>query len=163
PPELARYLLAEAVSTESAARDPRAYAMLVARSEGWPDWLRLLLSRRLAYGAVRGYDIPREPLDELKRHADPMIRLWATFAMAALTPSNPDPTTTAELEKAAGHADADGELAALLLAALHAPAGDRETRLDEATNWLRRHHPQAAKIWQGWTIREGRLVRDDQE
>ena len=38
----------------------------------------------------------------------------------------------------------------MLLAALAAPAGERENRLDEATIWLRRHHPQAAKIWQGW-------------
>src|SRR5262249_36981592 len=49
-PDLARYLLAEAVSTEAVARDPRAYAMAVARSPGWPDWLRLLLARRLTYG-----------------------------------------------------------------------------------------------------------------
>ena len=54
-PDLARYLLAESVSTELVAHDPRSYALAVARSEGWPDWLRLLLARRLAYGAGRGY------------------------------------------------------------------------------------------------------------
>ena len=40
------------------ARDPRAYALTVALSQDWPDWLRLVLSRRLAYGATRGYAIP---------------------------------------------------------------------------------------------------------
>jgi hypothetical protein len=161
PPELARYLLAESVSTEVVARDPRGYAMLAARSEGWPDWLRLLLSRRLAYGAGRGYDIPREPLDELKRHSDPMIGLWATYALAVLPRSGPDPAITAELEKAAHNSDADAALAALLLAALRTPEGERENRLDEATIWLRRHHSQAAKIWQGWEVRDRRLVRED--
>jgi hypothetical protein len=160
PPELARYLLAESVSTEAVARDPRGYTMLVARSEGWPDWLRLVLSRRLAYGAGRGYDVPPDPLDELKRRPDPMIGLWATYALAVLPRSGPDPTMTAELEKAAKAPDASGELAALLLAALRAPEGEREDRLDDASTWLRRHHPEAAKIWQGCTIRDHRLVRE---
>ena len=57
-PDRARYVLAEAVSTEAVARDPRAYALTVARSQDWPDWLRLVLARRLAYGATRGYAIP---------------------------------------------------------------------------------------------------------
>jgi hypothetical protein len=163
PPELARYLLAESVSTDVVARDPRGYTMLVVRSEGWPDWLRLLLSRRLAYGAVRGYDIPPDPLDELKRRSDPMIDLWATYALAVLPRSGPDPVRTSELEKAAKASDAVGELAALLLAALRAPEGEREARLDDATTWLRHHHPQATKIWQGWTIRDHRLVREGGE
>ena len=118
PPELARYVLAESVSTELVARDPRGYSMLVARSEGWPDWLRLLLSRRLAYGAGRGYDVPPDPLDELRRRSDPMIDLWAIYALAMLPRSGPDPAMTAELEKASHNSDADGELAARLLAAL---------------------------------------------
>ena len=158
-PELARYVLAEAVSTEAVARDPRAFGLLVARSEGWPDWLRLLLSRRLAYGALRGYDVAPSVFEELKRQSDPMIGLWATYALAVLPRSGPDSGMTAELEKAARNADINGELANLLLAALRSPTGEREKRLDEATTWLRQHHPQAAKIWQGWAIRDGRLVR----
>ena len=59
-----------------------AYALTVARSPDWPDWLRLLLCARLAYGAARGYAIPREALDELAHHADPMIGLWAACALA---------------------------------------------------------------------------------
>jgi len=157
-PELGRYLLAEAVSTELVARDPRGYALTVARSAGWPDWLRLLLGRRLAYGAIRGYAIPREPLDELADHADPLIGLWAACALA-LAPGS-EPRLTARLEHAARVSDEQGELASMLLAVLAAPPAERERRLDEATIWLRRHHGQAAKIWQGWEIRDGRLCRE---
>jgi hypothetical protein len=157
-PDLARYLLAEAVSTEAVARDPRAYALAVARSSGWPDWLRLVLARRLAYGAARGYAIPRVALEELKQHPDPMIGLWATYALAVRPPVAPDPATAAELEKAASGSGANGELAALLVGGLSAPQGKRERRLDEITLWLRRHHHQAAKIWQGWEVRDDRMM-----
>jgi len=153
-PELARYQLAEAVSTTAVAWDPRGFAMAVARSPGWPDWLRLLLARRLAYGASRGYDIPLDALDELKRHSDPMIGLWAVYALAALPQAGPDTAPVAELERAAETADLNGALAALLLDALRAPRQERERHLDEITIWMRGHHPQAAKIWQGWEIRE---------
>ncbi len=159
-PELARYLLAEAVSTEAVARDPRAYAMAVARSPGWPDWLRLLLARRLSYGAARGYDIPRAALDELRRHTDPMIGLWATYALAVLHQPGPDPEMAAELERAAGAPGREGELAARLLTALRAPQEERERRLDEVTLWLRSHHPQAMKIWRGWHVRDQQMARD---
>lgn len=151
-PPPARYLLAESISTDLVAHDPRSYALTVARSEGWPDWLRLLLARRLAYGAGRGYAIPREALDELRRRSDPMIRLWATYSLAVLPRS--DPAMTAELEKSARDAGPAGELAARLLDALRATGAERERRLDEATHWLRRHHPEAAGI------RRGRDVRD---
>jgi hypothetical protein len=158
-PDLARYLLAESVSTELVARDPRNYAMVVTRSPGWPDWLRLLLSRRLAYGAGRGYDIPREPLEELKRHPDPMIGLWATYALAVLPQSGADPAMRAELEETTHSADARGQLAIRLVGAIRAER-EREGRLDEATIWLHRHHPQAAKIWQGWDVRDQHIVQE---
>jgi hypothetical protein len=157
-PALARYLLAESVSTEQVAHDPRSYALAVARSEGWPDWLRLLLSRRLAYGAGRGYDIPREALDELKGHTDPMIGLWATYSLAVLPHGDPDPRPTAELENAAQGQGPTAELAARLLGALRAAGDERELRLDEATEWLRRHHPEAAEIWRGRGILDQRVV-----
>jgi hypothetical protein len=148
-PDPGRYLLAEGISTEIVAHDPRAYALAVARSPGWPDWLRLLLARRLAYGAGRGYAIPREALDELARHSDPMIGLWATYALAMLPRSSPDPTVVAELQKAAEAKNPEGELAGLLVTALRGPPAQGEQQLDEATMWLRGHHPQARKIWQG--------------
>ena len=42
--------------------------------------------------------IPREALDELKRHSDPMIGLWATYSLAVLPRGGPDPAPAAELE-----------------------------------------------------------------
>ncbi len=156
-PDLARYLLAEAVSTEAVARDPRAFALAAARSPGWPDWLRLLFARRLAYGAARGYAIPRDAVAELAQHADPMIRVWAFYTFAVSPGANA--TMAAELAKAAVSPGDAKELAAMLLADLGAPAANREERLDEATRWMRHHHGEAAKIWQGWEIEGGQLVR----
>ena len=85
-PDRARYMLAEAVSTEAVARDPRAYALTVALSQDWPNWLRLcILARRLAYGATRGYAIPEVALDELSKHPDPVkIRFCADYSLAVL-------------------------------------------------------------------------------
>jgi hypothetical protein len=157
-PSLARYLMAEAVSTDLVAYDPRSYALTVARSTGWPDWLRLVLARRLAYGAARSYAIPRVALDELANHADPMIGLWAISASALLPGS--EPSWAARLEQAARVPGEPAALASMLLAALAAPPAQRETLLDEATIWLRDHHAQAAKLWQGWQIRDGQLIRD---
>jgi hypothetical protein len=157
-PDLARYLLAEAVSTEAVAQDPRGYALAVARSPDWPDWLRLVLARRLAYGAARGYAIPRDALEQLAHHSDPMIRLCAACALAmAADATAPQPN---QLEVAARAPDEHGEFAGMLLKVLAAPPGERERRLDEATIWLRHHHGQSAKIWRGWEIRDGRLIHD---
>ncbi len=158
-PDLARYLLAESVSTELVARDPRSFTMLVARSPGWPDWIRLILSRRLGYAAGRGYDIPREPIEELRQHSDPMIRLWATYTLALLPRSGSDPAMIAEMEEAAHAADARSELATRLLGAIPATR-EWESRLDEATIWLRHHHSQAAKIWRGWEVRDQQIVQE---
>ena len=134
--------------------------MVVTRSPDWPDWLRLLLMRRLAYAAGRGYDIPREPLEELEQHSDPMIRLWATYTLAVLPRPGPDPAMIARLEEATHADEARGELALRLLGAIQA-ASERESRLDEATTWLRRNHPQAAKIWQGWDVRDPRISQEN--
>lgn len=155
-PDLARYLLAEAVSPEAVAREPRGYALGVARSPGWPDWLRLLLVRPLAYGSSRGYAIPREALVELAGQSDPMIGLWASYALAArpVDPSN----RRAVLEKAALTTDANGELAKQLLRALAAEEPERSRLLDQATLWLRHHHPVAAEMWRGWESDDQGLV-----
>ena len=149
-PDVARYLLAESVSTDAIARDPRSYALSVARSPEWPNWLRLLFARRLAYGAARGYAIPREALAELAGHADPMVVLWADCALALM--ADPDQKSAARLEQAATTTGPAAELAALLQAAIKAAPPDRDSRLNDATAWLRLHHPESAKIWQGWKI-----------
>jgi hypothetical protein len=144
-PDRARYILAEAISTEAVAQDPRAYALTVARSQDWPDWLRLVLARRLAYGAARGYAIPESALTELAQHTDPMIRIWANYSLAVMPGVKSD--APAKLEEAARLKDDNGKLAEMLLDARSGPLEERERRLDEATSWMREHHPQAAKIW----------------
>jgi hypothetical protein len=155
-PDLARYLLAESVSTDHVARDPRSYALAVARSPGWPDWLRLLLARRLAYGSGRGYAIPPEELDRLAQHSDPMIRLWATFAQAVQPGS--DPSKLALLQTTAEDPSDLGALAHKLHVALFA-AEYREQSLDDTSAWLRHHHPQASAIWSRWRVDlDGKLV-----
>src|SRR5271165_2205268 len=129
-PDQARYLLAEAVSTDAVASDPRAFALTVALSPDWPDWLRLVLSRRLAYGATRGYAIPEVALDELAKNSDPMISLWANYSLSVMPGSKP---AAAKLLEAANDPGDNGKLAAMLLAAKNAPPSDRERYLDEAT------------------------------
>ncbi len=149
-PDLARYVLAEGVTPQAVARDPRGYALAVARSPEWPDWLRLLLVRPLAYGSSRGYAIPREALVELANQSEPMIGLWAAYALAArpVDPSN----RRSELAKAALRTDTNGELATQLLHALDAEEPEKSDRLDRATIWLRHHHPASARIWKGWEL-----------
>jgi hypothetical protein len=157
-PDLARYLLAESVSTDAVAHDPRSFALTVARSPDWPDWLRLLLTRQLAYGSARGYAIPREALTELASHSDPMIGLWADCGLTLLPQS--DPKAAGAIEQAEVVPGPTADLAALLRAATAAPPPEREGRLNDASLWLRHHHPQSAKIWQGWKIADGQIDRD---
>ena len=64
-PDLARYLLAEAISTDAVASDPRSFSLAVARSSDWPDWLRLLLGAA-AFGMEPSGDTA-DPLPERAR------------------------------------------------------------------------------------------------
>jgi hypothetical protein len=89
-----------------------------------------------------------------------MIGLWAKYAIAARPAANPNDAQARELEQAARVPDETGALAAMLLSAVSAPPGARERRLDDATAWLRHHHPAAAQIWQGSQIRDGRLIHE---
>lgn len=142
PPERARYVVAEALTGEAIAADPNGFALAVARSEGWPGWLRVLLARPLAYGADV-YGLPKAPLAELRASDDPMVALWAAYAQAA---GREDAEARAALE--AAKADGD-ELAERLLRALDSPprSAERRARLDAATRWLRDHHPDARRVW----------------
>jgi hypothetical protein len=156
-PDLPRYVVAEGVSSRAVARDPRSYALAVARSPDWPDWLRLLLARPLAYGSSRGYAIPHQALIELAGHPDPMLGLWATYALAVRPGYGSNGRTV--LEKTALSQDSSGELAAQLLRALDAPEPERSAILDRATVWMRSHHPQAAEIWKGWNLGDRSLFQ----
>ena len=70
-----------------------------------------------------------------------------------------DNAPAAALEQSSHHSGATGELATLLLAAIRSPVADGEAQLDRITAWLRTHHAQAARIWDGWHEAEGRLDR----
>jgi hypothetical protein len=155
-PPLARYLVAEALTAEAASADPRGYALSVARSEGWPNWLRLLLLRPLAFRAAEGGTIAPEPLAELRRHPDPMIGLWAAFTQAAA--HHDEDTARRDLQRAAGSEGPAGEQARSLLAALEARGDERTRGLMRATLRLRRGHPEAARIWEGWGVHVDHLV-----
>jgi hypothetical protein len=157
-PPLARYVVAEALTAEAAESDPREFGAAVARSEGWPVWLRLLLTRPMAYAAARGEPVPRGSLVELARNDDPATALWARYALAA--GPDGDAKSRSELRRAGASGGAEQGLAALLVEALDAPREpDRLRALDEATVWLRRHQPDAARLWDGWDVQGGRLVR----
>ncbi|GIW87767.1 MAG: hypothetical protein KatS3mg108_2091 [Isosphaeraceae bacterium] len=144
PPDQARYLLAEALTDEAIAADPNGYALAVARSQGWPAWLRVLLIRPLAYGAD-SHPLPKAPLDELSGSNDPILALWAAYARAA---GRDDPQARATLQ-AESHGD-HAQLATILLHALDAPPRSnlRRSWLDAATAWLRDHHPEARRLWE---------------
>jgi hypothetical protein len=156
-PPLARYVVAEALTAEAAAADPRGYGVAVARSEGWPAWLRLLLTRPLAYAAALGRPISRGPLGELAQHSDPTVAFWARYALSAAPGGDPEAQTALRL--AASTDGPERDLARSLVEALDAPRpADRLRALDAATVWLRRHHPEAARLWDGWEVRGDRLV-----
>jgi hypothetical protein len=159
-PDLARYTLAEGIGSELVAQDPQGYAAAVALSPDWPSWLRLVLVRPLAYAATRGHAVSRERLGELCRRTirdDPAVRLWALYALAVQT--RPDPRTIVEIEQVAQADSPESDLASLLLEAVHADESRRITLLDSATAWNREHHPDTRRIWQGWSVREGKLER----
>ena len=155
-PPLARYVMAEALTSEAIRSDPKAYAVMVARSEGWPDWLRLLMARPMAYGVGEGYRIAWEPLDELRGRADPAIALWATYTRAVMAPG--DAPAARSLAESADRPGPFQPLAALLHAAAQADGEARVRKLDDATRWLRAHHPEAREIWAGWSEDGDRLV-----
>ena len=156
---LARYLVAESLPAEAAEDDPRGYALSVARSEGWPGWLRVLLARPPAYSAALGRGVPREPLAELARNPDPAVSLWADAALAL---SGDEPSAKAVRDAATSGPDRERGLARHLVAALDARnLADRVAALDAATLWLRDHLPDAAEVWRGWVVRNGRVEPAD--
>jgi hypothetical protein len=156
-PPLARYVVAESLTAEAASADPRAYGVAVAKSEGWPVWLRLLMTRPMAYAAAYDLPVPRESLTSLARNTDRATALWATYALAE--GSDGDPESAASLRLSAETADEFRPLALDLLSALNTTRlDDRIKALDSATIWLRTHHPDAAPLWSGWQIAGDRLI-----
>lgn len=155
-PDAARYLITEALTAEAASSDPSGYAEAIIRSEGWPDWLRLLFLRPLAYGSGEGEAIDPAPIRELSRHPDPILRLWALYTLAES--SRYHRSEHEQLRRAAAEGP-HAELAQLLLRALDSTDGARRVGfLDEATTWIREHHPGAIEVWARWDRRGGEFV-----
>ena len=158
-PDLARYLIAESLTAEAAIADPRAYGIAVAKSEGWPDWLRLLLVRPMAYASALGLPIEKPALIELSKNPDRFIALWAEAALA-IGPDH-DSEHGALLRKAAAIESPEQGLAVILVKALDTTREpDRIAALNEATIWLRDHYPEAFKVWKGWKEQGGKLLRN---
>lgn len=154
-PAVTRYLAAESLRA-SAAAVPRRYGLMVARSEGWPGWLRLLLVRPIAYAASVGRPVDREALAELARREDPALVLWTRYAQAA---SDLDVEAGARLRDAAENGGPNQPLARALVEALDARrAVDRAAALDAATRWLRSGHPGAAEVWRRWDETDDEIV-----
>jgi hypothetical protein len=162
-PPLGRYLVAESLTAGIVREDPRGYTLAVARSRGWPGWLRVLAVRPLAYAADDDQAIPPEVVAELADDPDPVLRLWVAFVVRALGQgqgsAQAGSATGRGVEEAAGGTGDDAELAGLLLAALRESGPARDAQLDRATQWLRDHHPGAAQVWAGWEVRDGELRR----
>ena len=155
-PDLARYIVAEGLTPDSIRADPKGYALMAAKSEGWPDWLRLMVARPMAYAVGQGYRIAWEPLDELRARSDKAIVLWMTYTRAAMGPG--DEAARKQLAEVAGHPGGYQELAKLLDEAVNASGAERVAKLDAATAWLRVHHPPSAQVWDGWEVRDGHLA-----
>ncbi len=156
PPDLARYLLAEGLTAEAIRADPTGYVLSVARSQGWPEWLRLLLMRPMAYDDGKIALAP-EPLKELRRNSDPFVRLWAAYIQArVLDVREPREFLLGQAEQPGDQ----GEMARRLLQALDSPSKTGRLRtLDQATLWMRRHHPASAQVWNGWSEQNGHFER----
>ncbi|MGE3820142.1 MAG: hypothetical protein AB7I30_12035 [Isosphaeraceae bacterium] len=156
-PPLARYVVAEGLTAEAVAADPKAYGAAVARSEGWPDWLRLILTRPMVYTAAIDRPVPRESLIELTASPSPALVLLARFALAASSAG--DPESEAALREAAERGE--GELRGLAEDLVQALDGRRLDQklipLDRATIRLRTLDP-AAPLWRGWEV-QGETLR----
>jgi hypothetical protein len=157
-PPLARYLVAESLTAEIVAADPRAYAEAVAYSPNWPAWLRLLAVRPLAYAAIEGFTLPSKPLSALRENPDPAVQLWAACAQAE-TQGRMNSEARDFIEREARRATPYAELARLLRDASTGRAWERRALLDDATRWQRLHHAQSAEFWRGWEERDGHLRR----
>ena len=159
-PDPARYLMAESLTSAIVTTAPREYCLAAARSRSWPEWLRVLAVRPISYAADDGITLPAEALMELREDPDPAVRLLNAYTEAAIGP--PSAATAKEararLRSAAVGEDFPAELAKLLEKALGRSGELRDAFLDEATRLIRAEHPSARRAWEGWAIRDGKVV-----
>jgi hypothetical protein len=155
-PPLARYLLAEAWTADTATGDPAGFAKIVALSETWPEWLRLLGVRLMAVAAAEGTEFPEDTLETLAGRADPSFRVWIEYIRAVS--GRGDPLAAGRLRELAKSGDPSATLANELASAIEVGTSERQQHLATATRWMRAHDPLSAKIWQGWEEHDGRLT-----
>jgi hypothetical protein len=165
-PPLARYVIAESLDARIVRQDPRAFALAVAYSKDWPDWLRLLAVRPLLDAAAEGVPLPAEAIHQLQNHPDSVIAAWATATEALRKDATPGEKAAAmaRLEKTSR---SDPPLRPLIIALKDAigladdhSRPERLDAIDGATIWLRSHEPSARDVWRGWTEEDDRLVED---
>ncbi len=156
-PALARYIMAESWSTEILKEDPALFAKIVANSEGWPPWLRLLGVRLMAVAACEGVIFPPDVLNAIEARPEADFKPWVDFIRAVSPESDVD--AAARLRTQATLNSPGAGLAKELVEALEDSPPGRTHRLATATLWLRMNDPAVAPIWNGWTERDGQIVR----
>jgi hypothetical protein len=156
-PPLARYLIAESLTTDLVKADPNLFVKIVTESDGWPDWLRLLGARLMAVAASEGVSLPAEALDKLTARQDASVSVLVDYIRAVS--DGGDRSAAERLRATAEAAGPSTELAKTLAGAIEVGSLERKTRLESATRWLRTHDPEAAKLWDGWSERDEQLVQ----
>ncbi len=156
-PPLARYVIAESWSAEIPDADPSLYAKMIAYSEGWPGWLRLLGVRLMAVAASEGLEFPSAVLDDLAKDSNPDIGLLADFVRVSAHNGDDDALKRLRAEAASNSARAD--LARELIGALDPATAVRKEHLKRVTEWLWNHDTEAMLVTRGWTTANGRLER----
>jgi len=159
PPDLGRYVLAESMGSELVNDNPRAYAIAVTRSEGWPDWLRLLLTRPLAVAASEGTPIDEPSIRELAKSPDPTIRLFCDYALAVQTRPQSESRVEAIKNLEAARSGDFRDFAGALLQSLNSAQPERAEHLRRATQLIRSTHPEIVPLWNGWLERPDGFVR----
>ena len=154
-PDLARYLVAESLPTDLAKADPPEFARVVAFSEGWPEWLRLLGLRAMAAASAEGTTFPGDALDGLAKHTDPLFAAWADYIRSVS--DDGDRAAAARLRDRAAGSGSEARTARELAGAIEAGSFERTAHLDAATRLIRTESPEAARVWDGWAERDGRL------
>jgi hypothetical protein len=147
-PDLARYLVAESLATDVVKADPAQFARVVAFSEGWPEWLRLLGLRVMALAAAEGATFPPDALEALAKHADPLSACWADYIRAVS--GDGDRAAAARVRQRAEGQGPDARSARELAGAIEAGSLERTTHLAAATGLIRTDSPEAARVWDGW-------------
>jgi hypothetical protein len=156
-PDMARYLVAESLTTDLVKADPAQFARVVAFSDGWPEWLRLLGLRAMAAAASEGTTFPPDPLEALAKHDAPLFACWADYIRAVS--GDGDRAAASRLRKRAEGQGPEARSARELARAIEAGSFERATHLTAAARLIRTDSPEAARVWEGWVEDGDRLAR----